>query len=79
MSKCYDIYRELCGCEYGDTDGGPELTYCALHRAAPDLLAACEAAYEILDRDNEEYSGPMAMPTPELEMLSAAIRKAKGE
>ena len=75
MSKCYDIYRELCGCEYGDTDGGPELTYCALHRAAPDLLAACITALAVLDvcHCQNGHEGLAAS------RIRAAIRKAKGE
>ena len=47
--------------------------------AAPDLLAACEGALELLDSIAEQESGPMAVPYPEAETLRAAIAKAKGE
>ncbi|NBW22341.1 MAG: hypothetical protein EBR82_81765 [Caulobacteraceae bacterium] len=43
-----------------------------LMAAAPDLLEACEAAFNCLDLLGEEYSGTAGI-------LAQAIRKAKGD
>lgn len=45
---------------------------CALHAAAPDLLAACKAAAGWFDRGDGIPSGPIG------ELIRAAIRKAEG-
>lgn len=55
-----------------------DLANAALIVSSPDLLAACEAACELLvelGADDE----PGDMPSPTLEQLRAAIAKARGE
>lgn len=50
------------------------VVHCPLHGAAPDLLAACEAAYAV-------FFGNVAVPgtCDAIDILDAAIRKAKGQ
>ena len=65
-----------CGCRYANVVPsssdfpGLGLTFCPMHKAAPDLLAALEAL------DNNEN---IAIPGLEWELVRAAIAKARGQ
>lgn len=52
-----------------------------LFRAAPDLLAACEAALENLRlwEDEDDNAASAQMPSPLRDKLESAIARAKGE
>ncbi len=70
-----------CGCvvEVASPSLGPvSLTYCPLHQAAPDLLAAAEAAYGNYYSYLTSGEGPRSF-IPSMDRLGEAVKKAKGE
>ena len=64
-----------CDSEYdGATDADCEIvTFCGLHRTAPDLLAACEKMIEITG-GSDMWNGETHNA---LKMIEAAVKKAK--
>ena len=68
-----------CGCSAYVGIGSrvaPSLTYCSVHRAAPDLLAAAEAALAVVRHDH--YNQVFTVGCRRCDLM-AAIAKAKGE
>ena len=61
-----------CGCitRVWTDESGVEIEYCSMHKAAPELLEACEAAYH-----SDKYS----LPTKTRVALKNAIAAAKGD
>lgn len=62
-----------CGCKtrvYAD-GSGVEIDYCPKHRAAPDLLEACEFAVSLMDE--------LGITGPTRNMINRTIDKAKGK
>jgi len=77
-----------CDCRLNVSTKLPPIKYCALHSAAPDLLAACEAIVELLDsgvlirntaNDDEPDWAVRQIPIiQKLALLPKAIAKAQG-
>ncbi len=61
-----------CGCRTIADYYGVEIKHCALHAAAPDLLAACKAA---LLKFNHSPLDKMSVAA---DMIRAAVAKAEG-
>lgn len=77
MSNHHVDERLSCGCEVCiDSAGMSYLVQCALHLAAPDLLAACEAFVAWSNDENDEYVDELIQVTKQ---TRTAIAKAKGE
>lgn len=75
------VLTAICGCSIAPNDEGAgngyELTPCALHGAAPELLVACKAAQEHLRNERQnKVTHPIGL-CPTLDLVDAAIAKAE--
>lgn len=62
-----------CGCGVAIYEAGASINQCSLHRAASDLLAACEGIMEwLVDEGSDDEGWPL------VDQVKAAIAKAKG-
>jgi len=70
--------QKPCGCRAGDTPDGMAITFCDLHEAASDLLAACKALP--LDReftDAADYKDASRSFDAAMSLAREAIAKVK--
>lgn len=73
------LIKLACGCKVqkGAYDDSPhELLFCATHKAAPDLLAACEIALAALDGAHDKLRGMGLVPNPQPDPVRDTLRGA---
>ena len=73
-ANCYPGEFPDCGCHYTTDDDG--VHFCPMHKAAPDLLAACKEAIRTLNRHCTKIDDGSAWNKTQ-RMLGAAIAKAE--
>lgn len=64
-----------CGCHYTTDDDG--IHFCTMHKAAPDLLAACELSLKLL-LNRLDFAEILDEEKAALDTLRAAAAKARG-